>query len=112
MTSDEVCVRYQIPQDVMNAYESWQLRGAKGHKGMIETEDIEHLSMIVTLYAIGFTTAEVERYMRLLVSPKDTKKERMAMLEKIREQAMKDLHTKHEVVDQIDYLRYQIRLHQ
>lgn len=111
MNREEACVRYQIPLDVMQTYEQWRMQDmAEAATMEYTTQDIECLSMMVTLYHIGFTTEEVKLYMKLLHSSQDTRKERLVMLEKMREQVMHDIHAKQERVDQLDYLRYQIRL--
>ena len=70
MTIQEASERYQIPMHILREYESWGLCGAvKSVMGVWQYDDtdLERLSTIMTLHDIGFTTGEVETYMRLLL---------------------------------------------
>ena len=70
MTKQEASERYQIPMHILSEYESWGLCGAvKEVMGVWQYDDtdLERLSTILTLRDLGFTTAEVETYMRLLL---------------------------------------------
>ena len=58
MTIYEASERYQIPIEVLREYESWGLCGAvKKVMGdwQYDDQDLERLSMIMTLHDIGFT---------------------------------------------------------
>ena len=69
MTIDEASRRYNIPLEILQEYEQWGLCGAvKKVMGawQYDDTDLERLSTIMTLHDIGFTTEEVETYMRLL----------------------------------------------
>lgn len=61
MTIQEASDRYQIPINILKEYESWGLCGAV-EKVMgawqYDDEDLERLSLIMTLHDIGFTTEE------------------------------------------------------
>ncbi len=70
MTINEASERYKIPIKILQEYESWGLCGeVKKVMGswQYDDSDIERLSTIMTLHDIGFTNAEVERYMQLLL---------------------------------------------
>lgn len=115
MTIDEASARYQIPISILKEYESWGLCNAvKSVMGawQYDEQDIERLSMIMTLHDMGFANEEVERYMRLLISPNDTTRERLAMLQTLRNKEMDELHLKQKNVDRIDYLRRHIQGYQ
>ena len=73
--------------------------------------DVERLSLIMTLHDVGFTNEEVETYMRLLLSGGDTRDARLKMLDKLRQQAVDEIHFQQKKLDWLDYLRYQIRQH-
>lgn len=47
-------------------------------------KDLERLSLIMTLHDIGFTTEEVETYMRLMLEQTDSERERLRMLNRKR----------------------------
>ena len=74
MTQQEASEHYNIPVSILQEYESWGLCGAvKKVMGVwqYDDEDLERLSTIMTLHDIGFTTEEVETYMRLLLEQPD-----------------------------------------
>lgn len=114
MTIDEASKRYQIPIEILKEYESWGLCGAvKKVMGawQYDDSDLEKLSLIMTLHDIGFSTEEIETYMRLLLEQQDTDKERLRMLEKKRAEALDEIHFREKQLDRLDYLRYKIRSH-
>lgn len=54
MTIDEVSERYQIPIEILREYEGWGLCGADSVSWQCEKQDLERLSLIMTLHDIGF----------------------------------------------------------
>ena len=83
MTMQEASERYHIPVSLLKEYESWGLCTAvKKVMGawQYDEQDIERLGLIMTLHDIGFTSSEVETYMRLTLEGDHTKQRRMAML--------------------------------
>ncbi len=112
MTIDEASTRYNIPLDILREYESWGLCGAvKKIMGawQYDDQDIEQLSMIMTLHGIGFETEEVKEYMYLLQKGELTEKNRLSMLNKKRREVLDEIHFKETQINQLDYLRYKIR---
>lgn len=112
MTKQEASERYQIPLHILSAYESWGLCGTvKEVMGawQYDDTDLEHLSIILTLHDLGFTTAEVETYMRLLLEQPHTEKQRLRMLEEKRAAALEEIHFKEHQLQRLDYLRHEIR---
>ena len=88
MTMEETSNRYQIPIKILQEYESWGLCNAV--KKVIgawqyDDSDLENLSMI---HDIGFTTYEVETYMRLLLEKENSEEERLDMLNQKRNQIL------------------------
>ena len=74
MTIQEASERYKIPLEILREYESWGLcSSVKKVMGMwqYDDQDIERLSMIMTLHDIGFDSSEVEEYMRLFLKKED-----------------------------------------
>ena len=74
MTQQEASECYNIPVSILQEYESWGLCGAvKKVMGVwqYDDEDLEWVSIILTLHDIGFTTEEAETYMRLLLEQPD-----------------------------------------
>lgn len=112
MTIHEASERYQIPLDILREYESWGLCGAvKKVMGdwQYDDQDLERLSMIMTLHDIGFTIEEVETYMKLLLEGKTTENERMRMLNAKRNSTLDEIHFRERQLDRMDYLRHEIQ---
>lgn len=112
MTIQEASDRYQIPMNILKEYESWGLCGAvKNVMGawQYDDEDLERLSLIMTLHDIGFTTEEVETYMRLTLEQKDGERERLRMLNRKRESTLDELHFRERQLQRLDYLRHEIQ---
>ena len=111
MTIQEASERYQIPMHILREYESWGLCGAvKKVMGdwQYDDTDLERLSTIMTLHDIGFTSEEVEAYMRLL-ERENSCVQRLAMLEEKRDAALDEIHFKERQLQRLDYLRHEIR---
>ena len=112
MTIEEASRQYQIPLHILREYESWGLCGAvKKVMGawQYDDEDLERLSLIMTLHDIGFTSPEVETYMRLLLEGPGTEAIRLRMLNRKRESALDDIHIRERQLERLDYLRHEIQ---
>ena len=112
MTIQEASERYQIPMNVLREYESWGLCGAvKKVMGawQYDDTDLERLSTIMTLHDIGFTTEEVETYMRLLLEQEDSGMARLQMLNQKRAAALDEIHFREGQLGGLDYLRHELR---
>lgn len=112
MTMKEASERYQIPVKILKEYESFGLcEAVKKVMGewQYDDQDIERLSMIMTLHEIGFDKKEVETYMRLMLGGKKTKQQRIAMLNQKRGRTLDEIHFKEKQIAHMDYLRYEIQ---
>lgn len=112
MTMKEASENYGIPIEILREYESWGLCGAvKNVMGewQYDDQDLERLSLIMTLHDIGFQIDEVETYMKLLLSGETTGNERMQMLEEKRRRALDEIHFREKQLERMDYLRFKIR---
>lgn len=112
MTIHEASERYNIPIFVLREYESWRLCDTvKTVKGVwqYDDEDIERLSMIMTLHDIGFEHDEIANYMRLLLQGDSTQAERIRILKQQRDKTLDEIHFQERRLDRLDYLRHQIR---
>lgn len=111
MTIQEASEHYQIPMNILREYESWGLCGAvKTVMGLWQYDDtdLERLSTIMTLHDIGFSTEEVETYMRLLLETENSEAQRLRMLEQKRSRALDEIHFKEHQLQRLDYLRHEI----
>lgn len=112
MTIDEVSSRYSIPLNVLREYERWEVCSTvKKVMGawQYDDQDIERMSMIMTLHDIGFSNDEVKKYMRLLLAGKSTETQRLGMLNHRRSITLDEIHLKEMQLDRMDYLRYKIQ---
>lgn len=110
MTIQEVSEKYKIPIEILQDYESWGLCGA-GEMAMdswrCDDGALERLSTIMTLHEIGFTSGEIEAYMRLL--RKGSAAEQVEMLNNKRAGTLAEIHLKEKQLDRLDYLRFEIQ---
>ncbi len=102
MTKQEASQRYSIPTRLLDEYESWGLC----REAQYNDRDLERLSMMMTLYDVGFTGGEVEAYMRLLLEGAHTKDQRMRILNGRREHALEEIHAREAQLARLDYLRH------
>ena len=112
MTIQEASERYQIPMEILKEYEAWGLCGTvKSVMGawQYDDQDLERLSLIMTLHDSGFENEEVEEYMRLLLEEKNTEKQRMEMLNRRRGTALDEIHFREKQLERLDYLRFKIQ---
>ena len=112
MTIEEASRLYNIPMEILREYESWGLCGAvKKVMGawQYDDTDLERLSLIMTLHDVGFDSAQVEAYMRLLLEHDGSEEQRMRMLEERRDCTLDEIHFRERQLERLDYLRHSIR---
>lgn len=112
MTIEEVSRQYGIPIKILKQYESWGGCGAvKKVMGdwKYDDQDLERLSMIMTLHDIGFEKEEIETYMMLVIQGADTSDKRLRMLQKKRDSILDSIHFQEKKIIHLDYLRYEIQ---
>ena len=111
MTILEASKQYHIPIKILKEYESWglccEVKKVMGD-WQYDDQDIERLSTIMTLHDIGFSKAEIGRYMRLLLQGSATEAERMEMLDKQRSNTLEEIHFREKQLERMDYLRYEM----
>lgn len=111
MTTEEASVRYCIPIKILKEYESMELCGTvKRVMGawQYDDQDIERLSMIMTLHDIGFSKKDIDEYMRILISGQNNE-ECIMMLNRRRKLTLDRIHVMEKQIDNIDYLRHEIQ---
>lgn len=111
MTKDETAKKYNIPVEILDEYESWNLCGAvKEVMGAwhYDGSDLERLSLIMTLHDIGFTSEEIHTYMKLILEGSTADSECLRILNEKRNGMLDEIHFKEKQLDRLDYLRYKI----
>ena len=96
MTIDEVSRCCGIPLKVLQEYDN---------------TDPERLSVLITLHQIGFESAEIEAYMKLL-EKEDSDGQRLRILDRKRRGLLDEIHFREKQLSHLDYLRYSIRREQ
>lgn len=112
MTMKEASDHYNVPIKILKEYERWGLCSAvKKVMGAWQygDQDLERLSMIMTLHEIGFDSGEVETYMRLMLEGEDTRPQRIAMLNKRRGKTLDEIHFREKQISSMDYLRHEMQ---
>ena len=79
------------------------------YKCKYDDQDIERLSLIMTLHGMGFNNSEVETYMRLTLEGDHTGSERIAMLNRRRDRTLDEIHFKEKQIAHMDYLRHEMQ---
>ncbi len=88
-------------------------RGQKGDGAwQYDDDDLERLSLMMTLHDIGFTPEETEIYMRLLLEDKCGCRACLQMLERKRADALDEIHFREKQLARLDYLRHELRKEQ
>lgn len=110
MTIEEASKKYCIPINILKEYEAMGLCDeVKKVMGVWQYDDvdIERLSMIMTLYQIGFNKDEVNEYMKILLN--DSSKEMISqILKRKRKNTLDEIHFKEQQLNTIDYLTHEI----
>ena len=112
MTKKEASEKYQIPEEILDEYEKWNLCSeVKKVMGVWQYDDtdLDRLGMIMTLHDVGFENEEIEQYMRLYLEGEETATERMRILKRKRDAALDEIHFQEKRLEYLDYLRYKIR---
>ena len=112
MTMDEASNRYHIPINILKEYESWGLCGeVEKVMGMwnYDDSDLQRLSLMMTLFEIGYCKEEVTAYMSLFSQGPCTRTERMHMLSEKKNCVLKEIHRKEKQLDRLAYLQHKLQ---
>lgn len=111
MTIKEVSEKYNIPIEVLKEYEMWNLcKKSKKSDGEWEynDDDLEIISIIMTLWNIGFNNDEIKKYMELQLAGDDTESVRLRLLKQKRNVLLDEIHSNEKCIEDIDYLRFKL----
>lgn len=110
MTGEEIRKRYCIPMEIIEEYETWKKKqGSRGSssEGQYGDRDLELLGKIMTLHEAGFDEKQVEMYLDFVKSGDEGQQKCFAMLQKQREQVLAQIHSGEQMLERLDYLRYE-----
>ena len=113
MTIDDASKKYCIPIKILKEYDHMGLCGSvKRVMGawQYDDQDIERLSMIMTLHDTGFSKDDIDEYMQLLISGKNND-ECMKILNEKRQHTLDKIHILEKRLDNLDYLRNEMKNH-
>ncbi|WP_125587801.1 MerR family transcriptional regulator [Companilactobacillus jidongensis] len=114
MNKQEVSQKYNIPVDLLLEYEKWQLCDSVKlviGEWQYGDEDIDRLSMIMTLHDIGFDNRTIKKYMiALLKEDKSAKTMLLAIIQKQRNDKLKSIHVLEEQLEKLDNLRSKVQI--
>ena len=115
LTITEASEHYNIPIEILREYESWglcdEVEKVMGN-WQYDDQDLERLSLIMTLHDVGFAPEDIEAFMRLAMQGKETESARMRMLNQHRNEALDEIHFREKQLERMDYLRYEIHAHE
>ena len=63
----------------------------------------------MTRYELGFTSNQVEEYIRRLLMGKETEQRRIEMLNRHRKDTLDEIHFREKRLDRIDYMRFKLQ---
>ena len=101
MTKQEIAQRFNVPQRVLDEYEK-NIRSDTA--GTYNDTDLALLSKIVTLYEIGFSSGQVQEYLKT-----SEKSAQLILLNQKRQELLNALHQQEERLDKLDFLRYKLQ---
>lgn len=114
MNKQEVSKKYNIPVNVLVEYEKWHLcDSVKVVMGdwQYDDEDLDRLSMIMTLHDIGFDEETIEQYMRNLVKEdKSANTMLLTILQRQRNNKLKKIHLLEKQIEKLDNLKNTIKV--
>lgn len=103
MTKEEICEKYNIPSKLYDKYEF------VSREACCEESALDVISMLMTLYEIGFDEEEADSFAVLYFSNGDSVSQQLDMLTKKREEILSKLHERQKQLDNIDFLRYKLQ---
>lgn len=111
MTIEEASRKYCIPIRILHEYENMKLcKTVKQVMGAwnYDDEDIERLSLIMTLYNTGFSKKDVDEYMQLALLEKNNEK-CLKILNQKRKNTLDQIHILEKQLDHLDFLKNEIK---
>ncbi len=106
MKREEICECYNLPEWIVNEYENYDFLPKRTQ---YDENDLNQLSMMMTLYELDFDRNEIKQYMKLAAEGKDTSEQRIWMLKEKRNESLNEIHKKEEQLMKLDVLWHRIQ---
>ena len=110
MTGEEIRKRYCIPTEILEEYETWKKKQESSGSSSEEQygdRDLELLGRIMTLHEAGFEEKQVGMYLDFAKTGAEGQQKCFAMLQRQREQILAQIHSGEQMLERLDYLRYE-----
>lgn len=105
MNREEVSRCYGLSMELLEQYESWNLRKNGKKDFSYSAQDLQRLSLVVLLQGIGFYWEECRVF--LCLENRETSC-RLQMLEQHRNLLLEEIHRQEGLLEQLDGLRFQL----
>lgn len=99
MNREEIILRYQLSEDLLDAYLALGF----------QENNREDLELWMTLKQIGFDQNEMKTYMLLFKQAERTQGCRLKMLQKQRVKLLDEIHRGQACLDKVDYLKHMLQ---
>lgn len=100
MTINEISQKYNIPLSILKEYESFN------YKSDYDENDLEKITLMITLHDLNFTNEEIEKYMIQLLN--NNKIYCLKQLCSKRKELLEEVHDKEKQLSIIDYLKKEL----
>ena len=108
MTGEEIKKCYCIPDEIFAEYERWKTgQDCSLDKKHYNDCDLELLSKIMTLHEAGLGEAQVKEYLDFAEHGTEGRQKCFAILQKQREGLLGQIHRMEQMLERLDYLRYE-----
>lgn len=107
MTRRDVMERYHLSASVLEEYDGWDF--CRTPAEAYTPDDLERLSLLLTLLDVGFTAQEAKMFVRSALQEPDCPRLRLRLLEEKRAALLDDIHLREQKLQRLDYLRYEIQ---
>ena len=112
MTLQEACQRFHLDMEILQLYEkNGLLKGKTMSNGTMEYQEseLQQASQLHFLTKAGMDMQMLKRFAALGGKREDTSAEKIRLLRKCRYQLLSEIHTKQQILDQLDYLIREIK---
>ena len=111
MTGEEIRKRYQIPKAALAVYDN-QVRtlfyGGRTEDREYDDRDVERIGMVMAYQRMDFEDQEIGAFFRMEQEGEATREQRLHILKKHRLRILDEIHKKEKILDELDFLRYEL----